>query len=337
VVQDCSGLGEIGVWEKISPHDYTAHGFIADPLSSGTLYVGCGQADNFWSPAGVWKSDDCGATWTAASGTGSNLVNNGRQWSWLADPTSPGVVYTTSGYGSNGFYKSTNGGMDWVDVTPQGDGAPGFVGGPEQMDPLDHNHLLLTWHSPCGKYEDQIGCFAESTDGGKSWVEHYRDPPWQSEVRVYLLHGNTWIVPSDGLLRTTDGGKTYTKVSDSAAGGHSSGSLYHSPTGAYYVGSGYGVLRSSDDGVTWTLNGSTGQYVMGITGDGTTMYASSNGGVFSAPENPGTQWTKMNSPFNDLAEGCFLGYDFGHNLLYASCHGGKYPNGTNGMWRVRTK
>jgi photosystem II stability/assembly factor-like uncharacterized protein len=338
-VLPCEELGEVGVWEKISPNDYTIHGFIEDPINSGSVYVGTGNVDNLWGANGVWKTTDCGSTWEKiATGTGSDLVNNGRQWAWLADPTQDGSVYAAAGYGSNGFYKSTDGGVSWSDVTPQGDGAPGFVGGPEQMDPEDPNHLLLTWHSACMEWDSGIGCFAESTDGGTSWTEHYREgDDWGPEVRVYLLHGGTWIVPSDGLWRTTNSGDSWTKVSDLTAGGHSSGAIYRSPTGTYYLGSGGGVLQSTDDGVTWSVGENTGSYVMGITGDGTTVYASKQGGIIQADEGSDTSWTAVDSPFGNISEGCFLSYNKDYDLLFASCHGGTAPNGTSGIWRIRMK
>jgi photosystem II stability/assembly factor-like uncharacterized protein len=327
----------VGEWQKIGPDNRTSHGLVVDPINTGTVYMGAGKADDFFTPAGVWKTNDCGATWTAiATGPGSELVNNGRQWTWLIDPFNSGVVYTTSGYGSNGFYKSIDGGVSWTDVTPKGDGAPGFVGGPAQMDPANPNHLLLTWHAPCGAYEDHIGCFAESKDGGATWKEHYGNPSWGEEVRVYVLHDNTWIITHDGLTRTDDGGATWTKVSDQTAGGHSSGNLYRSTTGAYYIGAGNGIARSTDDGLSWSL-APAGSYVMGLTSDGTTMYAGVAHGLMTSPESDGVNWTLIDSPFGDVIEGCFLDYDRDHDFLYASCHGGSYPNGTNGLWRMKTK
>jgi photosystem II stability/assembly factor-like uncharacterized protein len=197
--------------------------------------------------------------------------------------------------------------------------------------------LLLTWHAPCGRYEDHIGCFAETHDGGETWVEHYsRGTPWQEEVRPYLLHGDTWILPDRGsLYRTDDAGASWTLAAELGAGGHSAGALYRSANGAYYIGTSAGVVRSVDDGRSWTLLENSGHYVFGLVGDGTTIYASHQYGMSSAPENDGTAWAPMDSPVTNIVEGCALDLDRVHGLLYASCHGGNFPDGTNALWRVR--
>ena len=99
-----------------------------------------------------------------------DAFDKGGNWTFNINPTSL-AMYTNSGYGTNALYRSINGGVDWTDVTPKGSGAPGFAGS-LRMDWDDPKHLMLTWHTACGgannefKYEDQVGCFAESKDGG---------------------------------------------------------------------------------------------------------------------------------------------------------------------------
>jgi len=229
-------------------------------------------------------------------------------------------------------YKSTNGGVDWIDITPKGDGSPGWVGSGIQLDPDDHNHLLIRWHAPCGKYEDQIGCFAETKDGGTTWKEHYGTPKWQPEVTPYLLHGSTWIINVDGISLTTDGGATYKKVSDAGAGGHSAGGIYRGKGGAYYVGTAGGVLRSAPgaNGATWAVAPGSGTWVQGVTGNGTSLFAASGGGVLSAPETDGLGWKSVpSSPRH--GDGCFSGYDQDHHVLYESCMA------DSGFWRMVTQ
>src|SRR5258708_11887702 len=66
---------------------------------------------------GFDKSTDCGATWTKTN-TGKNgaALDKGSQWTMLVDPTNPEVLYTNSGFGVSGVFKSVNGGVDWDQV-----------------------------------------------------------------------------------------------------------------------------------------------------------------------------------------------------------------------------
>jgi hypothetical protein len=322
-VGKCDGLGPVGKWEKITPQALTKGpaAFAVDPLNAGTVYLGTG--DSCWDQHcdGVFKTTDCGSTWVKIN-TGRNGadLDKGDQWGFAIDPVDSQVLYATSGYGTNGLYKSTNGGVDWDIITPQGDGAPGWVGSQIQLDPENHDHLLIRWHAPCGKYEDQIGCFAESTDAGATWKEHYGTPSWQPEVTPYLLHGSTWIANFDGIELTTDAGVTWKKVSTDGAGGHSAGSLYRGQGGSYFVGVSGGVLRSAAgaDGASWSVVPNSSAWVQGVTGNGTTIFAGTRSGFFSAPESDGLKWTAMpGSPTH--SDGCFAGYDVDHHILYASC------------------
>ena len=70
---------------------YGTTDFLIDPMSSGTVYLGTSQL-------GIWKTTDCGASWahinTGNGGTDVNggsvagsLLDGGRQWTMLMDPT----------------------------------------------------------------------------------------------------------------------------------------------------------------------------------------------------------------------------------------------------------
>jgi photosystem II stability/assembly factor-like uncharacterized protein len=323
----------VGVWEQISPPGGISADFALDPAHAGTLYVGAGEGG-----FGVHKTTDCGATWTHVStGENSDKLEQGSSTTFKIDPID-GALYTNSLYGANGVYRSTNGGVDWQIVTPTGQGMPDFVGHID-MDPEDPKHLFALFHTVCAgvngefSYEDQVGCFGETTDAGATWKAHYRTPKFQPEVMVFLLHGKTWIAASDGLQRTTDGGETWTKVSDSMAGGHSTRPPYHAADGSYYAGTGSGVLLSpgDSDGSSWSLIGDKG-FLLGATGSGKDIYISGHDGVWTSAEDDGESWTLMpGSPTH--SDGCSADprtFDNDHHLLYVSCH-------TGGFWRMRTE
>jgi photosystem II stability/assembly factor-like uncharacterized protein len=334
-VANCDGLAAVGVWERLGPMGLRTGptAFAVDPVNRGTVYLGTGDGCQGGQCDGVFKTTDCGATWQHVSdGTNAAAINGGDNWTFEIDPTNPDVLYTNSGYGALGLYKSTDRGVNWTEITPKGDGAPGFVSR-TQMDPDDPRHLLVDWHSDCTGPSGP-GCFAETKDGGQTWVEYYHSPPWSGQANVYLLNTLTWIVASDGLFRTTDGGKTWTKLNTSlAVGGHSAGRLYRAKQKAYYIGTTSGVIRSTwdENGANWTEIPNSGVWVFGMTGDGTSMFSGGQAGFMQSAESDGLTWTLMPNSAKH-SDGCAGGVDPDpkHNLLYASC-------GIDGFYRVRVR
>jgi hypothetical protein len=92
------------------------------------------------------------------------------------------------------------------------------------------------------------------------------------------------------------------------------------------------------DGVTWAMVPSSGDVMLGCTGNGTTMWASRGFPwdpstnlylpFWSSPESDGMTWTQVTSP--KLSNGGQLAYDSVHKLLYSSNLG-------EGFWRVVTE
>src|SRR4029079_5272104 len=90
----------------------------------------------------------------------------------LIDSVDPHVLYVIEGYGDGGLWKTTNGGVDWVNTTPSGSNvgqtANGNFTSIVGMDVTNHEHLILAFHSGCGgAYAPN--CQAETTDGGATW------------------------------------------------------------------------------------------------------------------------------------------------------------------------
>lgn len=342
-VSSCQGLGAVGVWEKIDPPGVGAHAVAADPHQPGVVYLGADHDDGMYDDGrglGLYKSSDCGARFQKAS-TGRNgaVLDRGRLWTLVMHPRTPGTMYTTSGYGAVGWWRSTNGGVDWDEITPrQGVNLlPGSVPAPDfvttlAIDPLDPEHQFLTYHTSCSPVWGEWGCVSETRDGGNTWKVLTRDnPKFGMEVRAYPIGGNRFLVGQElkdaqgrsysEMHLTEDGGQTYTKVTDVGYGGHDAVMPYRAANGKFYLGSAYGLQEFSADGRVWKTVPDIGQNVVNVVGDGTTMFVHARSGVWKASEADGSRWTRVAAdiPRPEPDRLCWMALDKVHKLLYAAC------------------
>jgi len=336
----CDALAGSGTWQNITPPQVLAgfdgttltgvFAFAIDPTNNGTIYLGTMSQK-------LWKSPDCGATWSSVSGRSSAQINVGVNWTMVVDPVDTGTVYTNSGYqgNSNGAYKSTNGGVDWDPIWPpptqpelanvvQYNFANVFA-----MDPSNHLHLLLTFHAVCAAPYNQ-NCIGETTDGGATWHLVNGDPSWdgtEGQVVYFLDNSSTWLwgSSSNNFWRTTNAGATWAQITPVIKDAHPQGSqIIRAADGTFYLAASDGVFRSPD-GASWSLIAGTGPLAGGLASDGTTLYLSNNyyfsygsnlHPYFTAPAAAGAPWTPLTSP--GLSSGGQLAYDGAHHLLYSA-------------------
>ena len=352
-VNDCGGLAAPGVFEEITPAEVKAgigskmsdgqtrggpFAMAVDPVNQGTLYSGT-------LFQGVWKSTDCGATWSKLEGgTNAADVNRGMNWTLAVDPADPETVYTNSGYGSNGLFKSTDGGVNWTDIwsgQSQPELGKAFMynfANVVALDPQDHRHILLTFHEACLPPHAST-CIVESQDGGANWAIHDGKAGWnggEGQVIFFLDNSTTWLwgSQSNGFWRTADSGATWEEIPKMTTSHLQGSQLLRTQAGAFFVAGADGIWKSPDGrAATWELVPDTGPIVGGMISDGRNLYASTCyfGGFcdtaryLPSPETDGTTWTSM--PVPKLSMGGNLGYDAGHKLLFSS-------NLDAGLWRV---
>lgn len=339
VVSACPKPGLPGVaeavWENITPSELQAAGVQAvamDPHDFATLYLGS-------TMQGLYKSTDCGATWTRINtGKNGDIIGTGMLWDIVIDPIDPQVLYVINGYGSEiGLWKSVNSGVDWTQLMPKDGEIAKTVeynfASIVSMDPKDHNHLVVTFHADC-KGAFAPGCQAETKDAGATW-RLMKSPSTESWEGAWptVLDSTTWLygLPFDGLWRTADSGATFQDITPEGATG-ASGQLYRKADGSLYLASLQGVLTSTDEGATWSLIPNSGSLLVGLTGNGSTMYASQQMGpeYYSASEADPTKWEKFPTkgmPDTHMRGGFNLVIDGDHHLLFSS-------NQTEGLWRL---
>jgi hypothetical protein len=351
-VNACDGLAAAGVFEEITPATVKAgigskttdnqtkggpFAMAVDPVNLGTVYSGT-------LFQGVWKSTDCGATWKLiATGTNATDVNRGMNWTFAIDPQEPQVVYTNSGYGSNGLFKSTDGGVNWTDIW-SGKSQPVLskaftynFANVIAIDPSDHLHILLTFHEAC-LAPHPATCIVESMDAGTTWRIIDGQPGWngnEGQVIFFLDNSNTWLWGSqtNGFWRSGDSGATWQAIPNMTTSHLQGSQILRAKDGTFFAAGADGVWRSSDGTVpTWKLVPNTGPIVGGLVSDGTTMFTSTcyfggfcNPRYLRSPETDGNTWTQIPSP--TMSQGGNMGYDKAHKLLYSS-------NLDAGLWRV---
>jgi hypothetical protein len=352
MVGACDNLPAPGKWEDITPAevkagfgksiDYGTFAFGVDPVHLGTVYLGTLRQK-------MWKTTDCGRSWIhVTTGRNGSVIDPGMTWTFVIDPDTD-TLYSNAGYGngSNGGFKSTNGGVDWDPIWPPTD--PAIANKVQYnfanvfaMDPSNHRHLLLSFHAICFTPFNQT-CLAETMNGGATWRLMSGLPSWigtEGQVVYFLDNSHTWLwgSSSNGFWRTADSGATWQRVTGNDAEAHLQGSqLYRAKSGAFFLAAANGVWHSVDGTVgSWSLIPNSGQLAGGLVSDGTTMFLGTLYGrdgtnfqpYYTSPEGDGMHWTPMPSP--PMTEGGTLGYDGAHHILYSS-------NVHAGFWRVVTQ
>jgi photosystem II stability/assembly factor-like uncharacterized protein len=208
------------------------------------------------------------------------------------DPTNSSIVYAGIPKQSSGLFKTVNGGASWTQLLPANyeHDVYGLA-----IDPFNHLHLLLTFHSCQVNWPlvsggvDGAACgLLESLDGGSTWITRTAAGGWSGASQFAFFvgekndgtpdaSGSVWIVSNQngqGIWRTENSGSTWSHVGNFDQT-HGMQSLYRSANNALYMGSVGKIFRSLDNGRTWSDTGaqSSGDGYGGIWGDGTHVWA----------------------------------------------------------------
>ena len=321
-----------GVWTPINPvgpvfsgrmEDVFTQGMALDPCNPATIYL-CTSSFNAPS-GGLWRSTNAGATWVKIG----NLDEPVRV---RVDPRDSRHLYVGDGVrgATLGFWVSRDGGNNWT-KPPSLAKLGMFVDDVYDVatDPADFNHVLVASHSPWSFSNFEAGAgIIESRDGGESWIVH--PPPnntWGQGHNIWFLKtSGSWLLgtQSAGYWRTTDFGATWAQVTKENMA-HGGGQLYKAKSGTYFAAAVNGVLKSTDDGVTWTISSGNPKFTTSVYGDGNLLYthqayAGPVDPFYSSPETDGMTWTPMGGP--KLDQGPFeMVFDSTNRIMYAASWG----------------
>jgi len=345
-VGKCDVLGAVGAWQNIMPPYLIDHPTytgalvpLVNPLNPAVVYV---TTDG----AGVFRSTDCGSTWTKANtGKNADKLDSGRIWAAVIDPVESETLYALTGYGAGGLWKTVNGGTDWDQLMPDGSDIATAAGGFAErvvMDPTNRLHLLINFHLNCSAPHTPV-CFGESKDGGQTWS--VLDFPttfstsWGEGSGLMMIDSKTWLYQEYKLFYTADAGKNWKEVTpDGGLGSCFPGDsrITKLPDGSLYLGAQSGVLQSKDSGATWTVIQNSGHALCPVIGDGQRLFAATLSNpqvIYAAPYSDPTNWTQIDSPGLPMspAENMYvLAYDPEHHLLYGTAQ-------SAGIFRVVTQ
>jgi len=333
-----------GVWTTINPWGATpstcgggAYCVAVDPSDPAVVYqcsCACNQA------CGIYKSTDAGSSWkhvaAIPSGPGAGLQLDSANHVRI-DPKNPKHLYASDGvHGATmGFWVSTDGGETFTmpaGFAARADNAAGNWNSDVYdiaADPTDFNHVLVSFHSPFS-FSSSSGVL-ESKDGGNTWIRHYPISTLTGAgwgiwflYRPDLGIGNsgTWLLGAQlaGHWRTTDAGGSWAKITDNNME-HGGGQIYYSADGTLYSSGQPNLMRSTDNGVIWTMMGPSFGYI-GIIGDGSHLYAKAHdhtNPILTASESNGTAWSDYTPQPVEFFGGCYeYAFDRANKIVYGA-------------------
>jgi len=304
----------------------TLHALEVDPHAPGTWYAG--MESDTPSVAGVYKTDDAGATWRQLAGLKSRSV-----WALALGPGGGNRIAAGT---DHGVFLSSDAGATWRRISPEANHElmPVVALAFDPVDPqtLYAGTLHLPWRTRNGGADwesihtgmiDDSDVFSiapeagsrdsvfasacsgvyHTGDGGASWS---RLPTPRGAFRAYLVAldpahaGVVFAATSAGLLRSVDRGAAWTTVTP-----HVIRSIAFDPVNRekIYLASSTGGLLISRDGGRTVMEFNTGfvnRNFTSIAAAGPLLYAASvyepgSGGIFRSV-NRGLRWERLAGP-----------------------------------------
>jgi photosystem II stability/assembly factor-like uncharacterized protein len=244
------------------PHTSDYHSLLVAPTNPRQLLLGTHQ--------GLFRSTDAGRHWASYRMGGRDAMN-------LVRPAGGSTVWLA---GHDVFARSDDGGKTWRTLAPT------------TLPSLDLHGFTVDPHSPSMLYAAVAGVgLYRSTNGGRSFsevskdvggmvmalavtpgddilagdmqrgllVSHDKGATWKLLLKAQLAglainpkNPQTILATGPGILRSTDGGKTWSVVAPIGAGAGPVAWSRSDPRLAYVVGFDRILYRSGDGGATWT-------------------------------------------------------------------------------------
>ncbi|NOS55031.1 MAG: glycosyl hydrolase [Cyclobacteriaceae bacterium] len=237
---------------------------IVHPADTNTVYVASlGHTHGPQQERGVYKTVNGGKNWERVF-----FVNENTGCSDLSiDPQNPDVLYAAmweveiktwklnSGGAGSGIYRTKDGGKTWQPLRN------GIESGPTH--PVGKTSLDVAYSNPKVVYalvEDKEPRLYRTEDGGDSWKlmhQHHgmgQRAGYYTRLRVSTADENTLYTISVGIMKSTDGGKTFDKKFNQWAPGGDNHDMWFDPkNGKRILCAHDGCLNMTfNEGKTWS-------------------------------------------------------------------------------------
>jgi photosystem II stability/assembly factor-like uncharacterized protein len=261
----------------------------------------------------------------------------GRTRGLIVDPDDPAKNTWYAGSVGGGVWKTTDGGINWILITPD---LPNLATTVLAMAESNHDIIYLGTGEGFGNLDGISGSgMFKSTDRGQNWFYLSSTSNFGDINRAIVDPANADVVvvaTNSGIYRTVNGGTSWAKVSARTP----IQDLKSTPGNflvQYATQNGVGVIKSTDGGQNWSLSASgmnpSGRIEIDISPVNTNRIIASAQGTVAGTEsdlyvsdNSGSNWTVVNVSFNNSAVD-FLGgqgwYDntiacdpFNANIVY---------------------
>ncbi len=198
-----------------------------DPTNTQTFYVGTGEglsnSLSFGHGQGIWKSTDGGSTWAMIPGSDNMTMINDLV---VRDENGVGVLYVAvrnldhrgfnADFTAEGLYRSTDGGASFTQVLPNLPGRS-YPDAPADLEIGPDNRL---WVGTINSNNGSDGGSILFSDDGLNFTRSYSSnfdrvevavAPSNKDYAYALVEGGSAV---QRILRTTDGGNSWTSLSE---------------------------------------------------------------------------------------------------------------------------